>query len=92
MVVTKAKELSKMTIEQLDKQYVDLRKELMKLNMQRSSGTPPENPGMVKVTRKAIARIHTYKTQKMKQAKEEINMVVKKPTSKTIKMGEKIKK
>lgn len=89
MTVMKSKELAKMTIEQLDKQYVDLRKELMKLNMQRSSGTPPENPGMVKATRKAIARIHTFKTQKMNQPKEATKKVVKKVTSKTTKKEEK---
>ncbi|MBT3865992.1 50S ribosomal protein L29 [Candidatus Woesearchaeota archaeon] len=88
MALAKKKELAKMTIEQLDKQYTDLRKELMKLNMQKSSGTPPENPGLVKATRKAIARIHTFKTQKKNQPKE----VVKKSNSKTIKKEEKKKK
>ena len=88
MALAKKKELAKMTIAQLDKQYTDLRKELMKLNMQKSSGTPPENPGLVKATIKAIARIHTFKTQKKNQPKE----VVKKSNSKTIKKEEKKKK
>lgn len=91
MAVTKRKELAKMSVEQLNKQQVDLKKELMKLNMQKSSGTPPENPGLVKSTRKAIARIHTYLTQKNNQPKEE-KKVVKKLSSKTIKKEEKKKK
>ncbi len=87
MTIAKRKELAQMTLDQLDKQYSDLRKELMKLNMQKSSGTPPENPGLVRATRKAIARINTYKAQKKKQPKE----VVKKSSSKTIKKEEKRK-
>lgn len=88
MTLAKKKEIAKMTIDQLDKQYTDLRKELMKLNMQKSSGTPPENPGLVRATRKAIARIHTFRTQKKNKPKE----VVKKSSSKAIKKEEKKKK
>ena len=90
MAVAKRKELAQMSLDQLDKQYTDLKKELMKLNMQKSSGTPPENPGLVRATRKAIARIHTYKTQKKKQSVEE-KKIVKKSNSKTIKKEEKKK-
>ena len=64
MAVTKNKELAQMDIPQLKVKYAELKKELIKLNMQRASGTPPENPGMVKATRKAITRINTYISQK----------------------------
>ena len=60
------KELVQLTSDQLNEKYIELSKELMKLNMQRASGTPPENPGMIKATKKSIARINTYLMQKKK--------------------------
>ncbi len=60
------KELAQLSVEQLKEKFIGLKKELMKLNMQRATGTPPENPGMIRATRKSIARIHTYITQKKK--------------------------
>ena len=58
------KELAGMSVDQLKEKYIELKKELMKLNMQRATGTPPENPGMIRASRKSIARINTYLTQK----------------------------
>ena len=66
MAIENKKEMARMSSEQLTQKYGELKKELMKLNMQRASGTPPENPGMIKSTRKAIARINTFMTQKRK--------------------------
>jgi ribosomal protein L29 len=70
MATVKKRELAQMTIDQLNIKNLELKKELMKLNMQRSTGTPPENPGLVRTTRRTIARINTYITQKQKQPKK----------------------
>jgi ribosomal protein L29 len=98
-MVIKKKELAQLNIEQLGTKGSELKKELMKLNMQRASGTPPENPGLIKTTRKAIARINTYITQKenrsitevkeKKVVKKVIKKVVKKSISQKIKEVEK---
>ena len=58
MATIKKQDLAQMNIEQLNAKSTELKKELMKLNMQRSTGTPPENPGMVRATKRAIARIN----------------------------------
>ena len=55
----------------LNDKLVELKKELMKYNSQRSSGTPPENPGRVKEVRKTIARIYTKFSQKKEAPKVE---------------------
>ena len=54
--IKKLKDLSK---EDLEKQLVELRKEMMKYRSQISTGTPPENPGKVGNVKKTIARIKT---------------------------------
>ena len=64
----KVKKLQDLNKEDLEKQLVELKKELMRLNAQISTGTPPENPGMIRMARKSIATIHTYLTQKKKAA------------------------
>ncbi|MDP3916946.1 MAG: 50S ribosomal protein L29 [Nanoarchaeota archaeon] len=85
MAITKKKEIALMTPEQLDSKYAEIKKDLMKLNMQRSSGTSPENPGMIKASRKAIARILTYKAQnknkKVPEVKQEIKTAKKSGSS-----------
>ncbi len=62
-------ELRKMGEKQFESKLVELRKDLMKLNAQRASGTPPENPGRIKVIKKTIARILTFSNQKTKEGK-----------------------
>jgi len=54
--VKKLKDLSKV---ELEKQLVELRKEMMRYNAQISTGTPPENPGKVRNVKRTIARIYT---------------------------------
>ncbi|MBT3261999.1 50S ribosomal protein L29 [Candidatus Woesearchaeota archaeon] len=98
-MLIKKKELAQLNLEQLGKKGSELKKELMKLNMQRASGTPPENPGLIKATRKAIARINTYITQKenapatevkeKKVVKRVVKKVVKKSSSQKTKEVEK---
>tara|TARA_Y100000310_G_scaffold288785_1_gene314750 strand:+ start:86 stop:397 length:312 start_codon:yes stop_codon:yes gene_type:complete len=85
MAINTKKEMAMMSTEQLTNKYGELKKELMKLNMQRASGTPPENPGMIKSTRKAIARINTFMTQKRKNVETKENHIEKKETKNTTK-------
>ena len=59
----KKKEIKQLSKEEIKNRVTELRKELMKLNAQRNSGTPPENPGNIKKTKKTIARILTFANQ-----------------------------
>jgi len=59
-------ELKQLSKEQLNEKLVSLRKDLMKLNMQRSTKTIPENPSNIKNLRRNIARIMTFIKQKSK--------------------------
>ncbi|MAG78087.1 50S ribosomal protein L29 [archaeon] len=69
----KNNELRKMSEKQLDERMIELRKELIKVNAQVSTGTVPENPGNVKNIKKTIARILTIKTQKKEEEKKTQN-------------------
>ena len=62
-------ELKQMNKEQLTTKLVDLRKDLMKLNTQRSTKTVPENPGNIKRIRRNIARILTFMKNKPTEVK-----------------------
>lgn len=53
----KAKQVRAMTREDIASKIFELRKELIKLNTQISSGTNIKNPAMVKNTRRTIARL-----------------------------------
>ena len=57
-------ELKQKNKEELTKQLVELRRDLMKLNSQRATGTVPENPGNIKKFRRTIARIYTIMNDK----------------------------
>ncbi|MEK6862564.1 MAG: 50S ribosomal protein L29 [Nanoarchaeota archaeon] len=63
MKKTEIKQLSK---DQLKEKLVELRKDLMRLNTQRSTKTIPENPGNIKNLRRNIARMLTLIKQKSK--------------------------
>lgn len=60
-------ELKQLSNPQLSEKLVELRRDLMRLNTQRSTKTTPENPGNIKVIRRNIARILTFIKQKPKQ-------------------------
>ncbi len=60
----KGKEFAKMTAEELEKRLDELKKEVIKQNAQRSSGTNLKNPGQLKTVRKNIARILTIQNKK----------------------------
>jgi large subunit ribosomal protein L29 len=55
----KAKELRAMDKEELKKKYAELRLELIKHNSQIATGTIPKSPGLVRNTKRTIARILT---------------------------------
>lgn len=77
MAIIKKSELKQMGNENLKSRLSELRKELIKVNAQISTGTPPENPGRVREIKKTIARILTILNQPKKEVKEKIT---KKPT------------
>ncbi len=64
-------ELKQKNTEDLTKQLTELRRDLMKLNSQRSTGTVPENPGNIKKFRRTIARINTILNKKPSEVKNE---------------------
>jgi large subunit ribosomal protein L29 len=55
----KVKELKAMNEPQLKERLDQLRMELVKLNTQVASGTSPKNPGIIRQTKRNIARILT---------------------------------
>lgn len=64
----KNKELNQMDKAQLESKLNELKKELMKINTQISTGSNPENPGKIKQIKKTIAKILTI--LKVKSSKE----------------------
>ena len=65
--MVKKKEIQQLDYEGLKSKLEDLKKDLMKINAQRASGSSIENPGRIKHVKRTIARIKTY----MKIKKEE---------------------
>ena len=62
-------ELKQKSEQDLMKNLDELRRDLMKLNAQRATGTVPENPGNIKKFRRTIARIYTILNKKQMEAK-----------------------
>lgn len=60
----KAKDIRQMKDAEYDNKMKELRKELIKINAQISTRTPPENPGKVKQVKKTIARMLTILHEK----------------------------
>lgn len=52
-------DLKNMKADDLKKHMEEAETELIKLNAQVATGTPPENPGKIKELKKTIARIKT---------------------------------
>jgi large subunit ribosomal protein L29 len=82
MAIISKNDFKQMNEAQLGEKLLDLKKELMKINTQISTGTVPENPGMVSEVKKTIARIITVLSLKNKQKLE-------KKEEKTVKKTEK---
>ncbi len=71
MAIISKQDFKQMNAPQLNEKLSDLKKELMKINTQISTGTTPENPGKVKEVKKTIARIITaLKMKKMNKGVE----------------------
>ena len=65
MTAVKNNELKNLNKTEAKAKIIELKKELMKLKAQVSRGTPPENPGKIRVIKKNIARVLTYQNQKI---------------------------
>jgi large subunit ribosomal protein L29 len=60
----KVKDLKEMTMEELDQQLQDIKKEQFNLKVQQVSGQL-ENPARMKELRRTVARIRTIQNQKV---------------------------
>ncbi|MEK6849053.1 MAG: 50S ribosomal protein L29 [Nanoarchaeota archaeon] len=60
----KAKELRNLSEQDLTNKEAELRKNLMKLYGQVSTGTPPKNPGEIRQSKRTIAQILTIKGER----------------------------
>ena len=60
----KIKELKALNESDLNKKLIELKKELMKLNVQVATGTTPKSPSELKKIKKTIAKIKTILKQK----------------------------
>jgi ribosomal protein L29 len=65
----KFKELSQLSAEERENKQKELELELIKLNTQVATGTPPKNAGMVRRIKKDIARIMLLKGNAQNKAK-----------------------
>jgi large subunit ribosomal protein L29 len=65
----KAKEIRSMSKDDLKAKLEELKKELIKINAQISTGTTPKSPGQVKQVKKNIARILTIINEKSQEVK-----------------------
>lgn len=64
----KTKEFKTLPAEEIKIKLQELKKELMKDNVQVASGTNPTNPGRLRQTKKNIARLITILKQKQTEA------------------------
>lgn len=80
----KFKELTQMTAEEQENKLNELELELIKLNSQVATGTPPKNAGQLRRLKKDIARIMLIKGIKRKSRKEadKKGLIKKKPAVK----------
>jgi ribosomal protein L29 len=67
MAMLKNKELRTINPRELKTKLEDLRRELIKLNVQKSTGTSAKNPKQIKIIKKTIARILTLLQKKYKK-------------------------
>jgi len=66
----KFKELVQMTAEEQEKKLGELELELIKLNSQVATGTPPKNAGQLRRLKKDVARIMLIKSTKKQSGKK----------------------
>jgi ribosomal protein L29 len=66
----KFKELAQMTREEQEKKLSELELELIKLNAQVATGTPPKNAGQLRRLKKDIARVMLLRSTRKKLGEE----------------------
>lgn len=77
----KFKELANMTAEEQGMKLKELELELIKLNSQVATGTPPKNSGLLKRTKKDIARLMLLEGMKTKKAELQKSIKTKTPVA-----------
>lgn len=67
----KTRELKRLRKSELESRLAELKKELIKHNAQIATGTIPKSPGLIKQTKKEIARITMLIGKKTKEVGKE---------------------
>ena len=62
--MSKAKEMHNLETAEIERRLAELKKELMKANIQVSSGAGPSSPGKARQIKKNIARLLTVRRKK----------------------------
>lgn len=65
----KKKEINKLSPEDTQKKIEELKIELMTLQGQAATGTPPKNPGRIKQIKRIIAKLLTKQNQAVEEKK-----------------------
>jgi len=65
----KKKEIQKLSTEDMTKKMSELKLELMTLQGQAATGTPPKNPGRIKQIKRIIAKLLTKQNQQSEEKK-----------------------
>lgn len=71
MAILRYKDIKGMAAEDLKLKMQELRKELVKHNTQRSTGTPLKESGKIREIKRTIARIYTFQNAPKEQPKKE---------------------
>jgi len=72
MAILRNKEIKSVNIEELKTKLEELKKDLIKLNVQKSTGTSAKNPRQIKEIKRTIARILTLvHSRSLKKANQE---------------------
>ena len=69
MAILKASEIRELSVEEMKGKIAELKRELMKEGVNKSTGGAPSNPGKISETKRTIARILTIMNEKEAQAK-----------------------
>lgn len=69
MKQAKKKELRMLNEDELNSRLNDLKRELMKLNTERSTGTVNKNPKQIRQIKRMISKIITISKEKIKEVK-----------------------
>jgi len=67
----KIKEIRTLNKDSLDEKISELKKDLIKLNSQVSTGTAPKSPGKIREIKRTIARILTIKKENEVKKKDD---------------------